>query len=200
MKSLFSPRRSQTLEKIIGDLEPEVSNYRADDETASLQRLRIEMEEKLQKYMSKSEIYDHKYQQSLKVVSVLKDQIQDTFSAIDCGSYLSQEFLEESISDSNIEQFLILIEQRTSEIFQAYALLQVKEDKRDFFVPGPQGPSGNPQARIEAPNVKDELSDEEDEERDNDKPLSMEELKIWADKLQNQQKSKFKGIKQRTNQ
>lgn len=104
------------------------------------------------------------------------------FDALQCDREFAEEFIGTGITDSNLEQYLGLIEQRASEILQAYALIQSKKGRSDFVLPGPRDPPSTNQIRIEAPNVRDDISEEEEDEVDDDKPLTTEEFKQRAEK------------------
>jgi hypothetical protein len=123
------------------------------------------------------------------------------FTGLECDKQFANEFLGEQVTETNMVQYLGLIEQRASEILQAYALLQTRKGRADFAMPGPQAPSSTNQIRIEAPNVKDDLTDEEEEDLDEDKPLTAEEFKLRAEKraqtLRLQQRTKFKQAKRK---
>lgn len=192
----------ETLEKQIQDLEIEISSCKVQEEAGYLISTKSAFEEKLEKYIRKSDLYEKKYEDSLKNLSLLKEEVTKFFYSIDCHKQLAVEFLGETVTENNINQFLTLTEQRCNEIFQAYALVQIQKGKGDFSMPGPQAPpSGNP-PRIEAPIVKDDASDNEEEEVDDDKPLSTEEFRVRAAEkalqLDFQQKSKSKQGKSKS--
>ena len=189
----------ETLEKQIQDLEIEISTCKDQEEAGYLISTKSTFEEKLEKYMRKAETYEKKYEESYRNLNYLKEEITKFFYSIDCHKQLASEFLGETVTENNIAQFLTLTEQRSNEIFQAYALLQIQKGKGDFSMPGPQAPpSGNP-PRIEAPIVRDDNSGDEEEDLDDEKPLSTEEFieraKTKALQLGYQQKSKSKPNK-----
>ncbi|CAG9318865.1 unnamed protein product [Blepharisma stoltei] len=191
----------EMLEKQIQDLQIEITSCKGKEDGQHMQRKKITLEEKQNKYANKAEMYELKYQEALKTVNALKEEIKKLFVGIDCQTQLAHEFLGDNVTESNMEQYLALIEQRSSEIFQAYALLQMQKGRGEFAMPGPQGPPSSNPPRIEAPNVRDDISDEEEDIED-DKPLTSEEFKQRAEKraqqLESQLKNKFKQSKIRS--
>ena len=193
----------EMLETGIQELQAEVLNYKGKDAGASFIKKSIlkDLEGKLEKYENKSELYELKYQNALKTINALKISLQNMFTGLECDKQFASEFLGEQVTETNMVQYLGLIEQRASEILQAYALLQTRKGRADFAMPGPQAPTSTNQIRIEAPNVKDDLTDEEEEDLDEDKPLTAEEFKLRAEKraqtLRLQQRTKFKQAKRK---
>lgn len=192
----------ETLEKQIQELEIEIASCKGQEEAGYLMSTKAAFEEKLDKYTRKAETYDKKYEEALKNLTNLKEEVTKFFYSIDCHKQLAIEFLGETNAESNIKQYLTLTEQRCNEIFQAYALMQIQKGKGDFSMPGPQAPpSGNP-PRIEAPLVKDDMSGDDEEELETEKPLSTEEFRVRAAEralqLDFQQKNKSKQIKNKS--
>ena len=189
----------EVLERAIQDLEFEILNCKNQEEEGFINNTKTAFEEKLEKYSRKAEVYERKFEESSKNLNILKEEITKFFYAIDCHKQLANDFLGETVTENNIAQYLTLAEQRSNEIFQAYALLQIQKGKGDFSMPGPQAPpSGNP-TRIEAPLLKDDVSGDDEEELDDEKPLTTEEFRIRAAEkalqLDFQQKNKNKQNK-----
>ena len=192
----------ETLEKQIQDLEMEIAGCKVQEEAGYLISTKSTFEEKLEKYLRKTEANERKHEESYRNLNSLKEEVMKFFYSIDCHKQLASEFLGETVNENNVKQYLTLTEQRCNEIFQAYALVQIQKGKSDFSMPGPQNPpSGNP-PRIEAPIVKDDNSGEEEEEADEDKPLSTEEFRVRATEkvlqLDFQHKSRSKQSKSKS--
>jgi coiled-coil domain-containing protein 63/114 len=189
----------ETLEKQIQDLEQEVSACKVQEEDGYINNTSNVFEEKLEKYSKKAENYEKKYEESQKTLNSLKEEVTKFFYSIDCHKQLASEFLGETVTESVIKQFLTLAEQRSNEIFQAYALIQIQKGKSDFSMPGPQAPPSGIPPRIEAPIVKDEISGDEEEDLEDNLPLTVEEFKSRAKErafqLDYQQKGKIKQTK-----
>ena len=182
----------ESLEKQIQGLQIEISNYNEKEQATGLRKKKLQLEEKRNKLSKKCEMYEVKYQETSKIISILKEEVMKIFQTIECQSQLAYEFIGDTVTESNLEQYLTLIEQRASEIFQAYALNQMQRGKKEL--PKPQAPTSSSPTRIEAPNVQEDLSDEDDQEVEDDKPLTAEEFKQRAHKkamqLRNLAKSK----------
>ena len=79
----------------------------------------------LEKAETKADHYDEKYKQAMNVVIVLKKGIENLFSRIGCYTEGFAEMLgNQGVTDSNIMQYLGIIEQRTNEILQMYNAAQ----------------------------------------------------------------------------
>ena len=79
------------------------------------------LEAKLEKAESKADHYDSRYKEAIGVVTLLKKGVENLFSRIGCYSEGIAEMLgNQGVTDSNIMQYLGIIEQRTNEILQMY--------------------------------------------------------------------------------
>jgi hypothetical protein len=132
-------------------------------------------------------------------MTALRAGIESLFNTIECDPTFAVEFLGATITENNMMAYMGLIEQRASEILQSFAIMQ---NQAGFDVPtGPQtGPTAGATIKIEAPNVRDDASEGEEEElEDDDKPLTKEELAARTEKMISSMKlstkNKFRGNK-----
>ena len=117
------------LEQSISDIKLEIEKYKGKSNNAENQRKRIlkDLEAKLEKAETKADHYDEKYKEAMNVVTVLKKGIENLFSRIGCYTEGFAEMLgNQGVTDSNIMQYLGIIEQRTNEILQMYSAAQKK--------------------------------------------------------------------------
>merc|ERR1711991_224166 len=117
------------LEQSISDIKLEIEKYKGKSNNVENQRKRIlkDLEAKLEKAETKADHYDEKYKQAMNVVTVLKKGIENLFSRIGCYTEGFAEMLgNQGVTDSNIMQYLGIIEQRTNEILQMHSAAQKK--------------------------------------------------------------------------
>lgn len=85
-----------------------------------------DLEENLRQTEEKAELYEHKAAQAMATVNSLKAGIQSIFNKIGCSQSAVSEMLGNAgVTESNMMQYLGIIEQRTNEILQMYASIQV---------------------------------------------------------------------------
>ena len=187
------------LEIEIGDLQEMVESYKGKDVGAT-QKRRLQLkalEGKLAKFETKADNYDLKFQHLNKTLNALRAGIESLFNTIECDPTYAVEFLGTAITENNMMAYMGLIEQRASEILQSFQILQ---NQAGYDVPtGPaMGPSGGSAIKINAPPVRDDVSEgEEDDSEEDDKPLTSEELKMRIEKkiqqANNSTKNKSRG-------
>jgi chromosome segregation ATPase len=181
------------LEEQISDIRSEIEKYKGQGLNTDNQRKKIlkDLEERLQRTEAKAEQYEKKYEAAMKTVSALKVGIQSIFRKIGCDTPANMEMLgNEGVTESNMMQYLGIIEQRTNEILQLYAATQAREGVMDaaghpvaavssILGQGPQVPAGRHNISIHPPSATDEAydSEEDSDDEDEDRPYSRDELK-----------------------
>jgi len=203
----------EKLEEQIADIRQEIEKYKGQGLNTDNQRKKIlkDLEERLQRTEAKAEQYEKKYEAAMKTVSALKVGIQSIFKKIGCDTPANMEMLgNEGVTESNMMQYLGIIEQRTNEILQLYAATQAREgvvDAQGNPVPavssilgqGPQLPAGRNNISIQPPSATDEAydSEEDSDDEDEDRPYSRDELKAKTmrglHKRENKEKKKERG-------
>jgi len=202
----------EKLEEQIADIKSEIEKYKGQGLNTDNQRKKIlkDLEERLQKTEAKAEQYEKKYEAAMKTVNALKVGIQSIFNKIGCNTPANMEMLgNEGVTESNMMQYLGIIEQRTNEILQLYASTQAQAregavDAQGNPLPtvtsilgqGPQLPAGQNTISIQPPTTTDEAydSEEDSEDEDDDRPFSRDELKAKTmrglSKRENKEKKK----------
>jgi len=202
----------EKLEEQIADIKSEIEKYKGQGLNTDNQRKKIlkDLEERLQKTEAKAEQYEKKYDAAMKTVNALKVGIQSIFNKIGCNTPANMDMLgNEGVTESNMMQYLGIIEQRTNEILQLYASTQAQAregslDAQGNPLPtvtsilgqGPQLPAGSNQIAIQPPTTTDEAydSEEDSEDEDDDRPFSRDELKAKTmrglSKRENKEKKK----------
>merc|ERR1712070_1035538 len=188
----------EKLEEQIGDIKAEVDKYRGQDMNSDHQRKKIlkDLEEKLGRTETKAEQYDAKFAPSTKILSSLKDGIHAIFSNIGCNMNGVSEVLGTGgVTEGNIMTSLGLIEQRTNEMLGIYSNV-VKQNEGVSIddghrspgtsVVGPSSAPGTTHIAILPPTTGDEYEEDEDETR----PLTRDELKAKAQKTMSKKELK----------
>ena len=131
-----------------------------------------------------------------KILDQLKAGIESVFGKINCDRSAIADMLgdNDTVNENNMMQYLGIIEQKTNELLQIHAYLQLKElENKPDGVPGtPSAPAsallGGPSApptmapiHIIPPSTEDDRDDEAgefaDDPPDFDRPLTQNELK-----------------------
>merc|ERR1719399_885521 len=173
----------------IEKLEQQIGEYKAELETlkgvggggredAQKQKVLASLEEKWNSLDKKADHYELKYQQSVKTVTSVRSGIQSIFNRLGCTPPDSVGS-NNTVTETNMMQYMGIIEQRTNEILQLYAALQEgNEDEEDAAPEKPRGPTSN-QLQIKLPSTVEDYSDEEDDDDEDDqRPFTREELKM----------------------
>mmetsp|Transcript_1605 Transcript_1605/g.1982 ORF Transcript_1605/g.1982 Transcript_1605/m.1982 type:complete len:586 (+) Transcript_1605:75-1832(+) len=91
-----------------------------------------EMEKKHKKTCDKATILEKRYEKSLKLIAQMKTGIREIFDMIECGQMeSSNELLAEGVTETNMMQFLGIIEERTNDVLDAYQAAQDADDEED---------------------------------------------------------------------
>jgi len=120
----------EKLEESISEIKGEIQKYQGHGANSDNQRKKIlsDLENKLNKTETKATQYEDKYQQAMKTVNALKTGIQYIFNKIGCNDSVVSEMLGNAgVTESNMMQYLGIIEQRTNQLLQVYALQQEQD-------------------------------------------------------------------------
>jgi len=188
--SLFNYVNSQTheLEKLEEDIEglkQEMIAFGRDGpgvggEDGQHKQLQKDLRHTLEFINASTEQYDAKYQQVDNTINLLKGAIQHIFNKIDCNvGNMSDMLADSQVTEANMMQYLGIIEQRTNEILQLWAL----KDKQRMSEPepvwiasslanvigqGPAHPMGEQKVQITPPNMDEFAYDDESDSSDDD--------------------------------
>ena len=173
----------ENLESQIQEMQLEIESFKGRDIGVNSQRKKQlkELEEKLDKYENKAEMYELKASHDLKTLAALKIAIQQMFRTAGCDQAYATEFLGSAVTESNIRPYLGMIEQRASELMHAYTIVQAQKGRTEGLLATQQIQAVNP-VKIDAPKMN--LSDEEEEVEEDEKPFTAEEFRQRAEKKQ----------------
>jgi len=190
------------LEEQIDDIRLEIEKYKDEGEAsdANKKRMTDDLQDRLAKTESKTEVFQQKYMAAMKIAENLKEGIWMTYNTIGANKLASAEGLdEEGVTEANMMTFLGVIEQRTNEVLQMYAYHQTQSGGEiPLPAPAPQTPVPSTVISIEPPSTTDKLasdSDEEEEEEE-DRPLTRNELQLKTLKTLSKRESGDKKKKQ----
>jgi len=184
----------EKLEEQIAHLRSEIEHHRGQTVSTDNQRRKElqELEQQLAATEKRTKSYETKARRAANTVAVLKEGIFDIFQAIGCNQEGVQEIMGGGgVTESNVMQYLGVIEQRTNEILQMYAAVQMQQHNTPvqqtlvgILGQGPSVQAGTVKINVAAPSIRadgTELdSDGDEEEEEEDRPLTRQELQAKA--------------------
>jgi hypothetical protein len=124
----------ELLEESIQETRNEIKDYQGEGQQGDGQRKRIiaSLEQKLQKTETRAGAFEDRYQDAGKTTEALKVGIKNIFDKLGCGEDDSHtEILGKiGVTESNMMQYLGVVEARTNELLQIYTMQQMKENKK----------------------------------------------------------------------
>lgn len=176
----------ESLEGQIQELKDEMLNYKGNETGTNAQRKKHVrgLQERLEKYRELSDTYKRKFEVAQRTVNELRVTIDNFFMSIECDRAYAAESIGAEVTESNMHQYLGLIEQQSTELMDTFAVLQAQVGRSEFMPSKQSLPSMSPM-KVDVPNMmRDEFSDDEVEERfDEERPLTADELRSRAEKL-----------------
>ncbi|GMH99823.1 hypothetical protein TrVE_jg2119 [Triparma verrucosa] len=182
----------ERLELAISDTKVEIEKYKGQGVSTDTQRKQIlrNLDERLQSTRHKAEEYQTRYDNGMKTINQLKTGIHSIFSRLGCaGSNLEEMLGNQGVTESNMMQYLGIIEQKTSEILQLYATSQQAGEGEVQAKVNPGYNYGEPKMATRSekhltiefkagslPSTNEYLSDEESDEENDERPLTRDEL------------------------
>lgn len=183
----------ERLEMLIADVKSQIETFKGQGMNTDNQRKKIlhDLDGGLQRTEAKADEYEELYQAAMKTINQLKTGIHSIFTRIGCNTTSVEEMLgNQGVTESNMMQYLGIIEQRTSEILQTHALNQTASGGGAMPMGGGgamlaanirQGgaaaaaAAGARKIQVQPPGL-DDLSSEESDAEDDERPLTRDEL------------------------
>jgi uncharacterized protein (DUF3084 family) len=197
----------EKLEEQIAEIKAEIEKYKGQGGQNDRQRKKLlkDLEDRLASTEARAEQYEAKALKAAKTVSQLEQGIQSIFNKIECDkSALSDMLGTTGVTESNMMQYLGIIEQRTNELLQLYHQANKDAEGGDVVAvigQGPAAPAGSTVINIDPPVIGDEDDSEDESDDDEERPLSRDELKAKTlrglTKREGQQMSKQQKRKSR---
>jgi coiled-coil domain-containing protein 63/114 len=170
----------ERLEHSIADMRNQIEKYRGQGMSTDTQRKKAlrDLEEKLYRTEKKADEYDSRYQRAVRTISQLKNGIHSIFTRIGAASTSVEEMLgNQGVTESNMMQYLGIIEQRTSEILQAYAASQIGQpNEQSLQLPSVMVADSPSKLNVMAPSYEDMSSGEDSDSEEDERPLTRQEL------------------------
>jgi chromosome segregation ATPase len=170
----------ERLEHSIADMRNQIEKYRGQGMSTDTQRKKAlrDLEDKLTRTVKKADDYDFRYQRAVKTIAQLKNGIHSIFTRIGASTTSVEEMLgNQGVTESNMMQYLGIIEQRTSEILQAYAASQIGQpNEQSLQLPSVVAAESPSKLNIVAPSYEDMSSGEDSDSEEDERPLTRQEL------------------------
>jgi len=171
----------ERLEHAISDMRSQIEKYRGQGMSTDTQRKKTlrDLEDKLLRTGNKAHEYEARYQTAVRTITQLKNGIQSIFTRIGAASTSVDEMLgNQGVTESNMMQYLGIIEQRTSEILQAYAASQIGlPNEHTLQLPSVVAVNTNHKFDVRPPSYDDISSGEDsDGEGNEERPLTRNEI------------------------
>jgi len=172
----------ERLEAMTAGVKAEAERYKGQGMSSDVQRKKIlhGIEQKLAKTQARALDYETKYQAANKTLNQLKTGIHSIFTRIGCATSSVEEMLgNQGVTESNVMQYLGIIEERTTNILRQHKLNQAQAGLASTLPGGEGAPSREPKesVRVQPPGW-DDMSDGEAgvDEQDDDRPFTRDEL------------------------
>lgn len=170
----------ERLEHSISDMRNQIEKYRGQGMSTDTQRKKTlrDLDDKLKRTEAKADEYEERYQQAVRTITQLKNGIHSIFTRIGAASTNVDETLgNQGVTESNMMQYLGIIEQRTTEILQAFANSQTSSSEAAMHFPTIEAiGEGTSKLAPQPPSFEDMSSGEESEVEEDERPLTRQEL------------------------
>jgi len=134
----------ESIQEQINTVKDDISKFKMESVDLENERKKIlgELEEKLETTNTLKGAYDLKYDGTMKTLDQLKSGIDSLFNKINCDRSPIVEMLGEAgVTETNMMQYLGIVEQRTNELLQLFAFVQAREAEKQEGAVVPQPPS-----------------------------------------------------------
>jgi chromosome segregation ATPase len=170
----------ERLEHSISEMRNQIEKYRGQGMSTDTQRRKLarDLQEKLEKTSKQTKEYESRSQTATRTITQLKNGIHQIFTRIGAASQSVDEMLgNQGVTETNMLQYLGIIEQRTSEILQQFAAIQVGAGSESTLqLPSVVATVKGTNMNIQPPSY-DEMSDAENSGgEDDERPLTRNEL------------------------
>lgn len=188
--SLFNYVNEQTNE--IEKLEEQIAMLRGEEhrfaqasgqDVEQAKAVLAELEAKVTATDASAQRFEQRDAATLRTVEQLKQGIGAIFTKLDCEGSEGAE----AVTEANMLQVLGVVEQRCNQVLQNYAAVQQKERGRgdeaqlvSVLGAGPATPMGQDLIHVNPPKLDDGSSDGSEEEDEDFRPLTRDELKAKA--------------------
>jgi coiled-coil domain-containing protein 63/114 len=170
----------ERLEHSISDMRNQIEKYRGQGMSTDTQRRKLarDLQEKLEKTAKQTEDYEARFQTSTRTITQLKNGIHQIFTRIGAASASVDEMLgNQGVTETNMLQYLGIIEQRTSEILQQFAQTQMGAgNESSLQLPSVVASDRGVSLNVLPPSYEEMSDGENSEGEENERPLTRAEL------------------------
>jgi len=194
----------EKLDESIAEVRLDIDKYKGQGGQSDKQRKKLlkDLEDRLAATEARAEQYDLKAQKSTRTVSHLEQGIQSIFAKIGCDkNALSETLGSTGVTETNMMQYLGVIEQRCNELMHSFSLKSSQPEGKSeagrhapsissaahgrsgeaaaslSVGAGPQAPAGSTVINIEPPAIGDDNNSDDESDDDEERPMSRDELK-----------------------
>jgi Flp pilus assembly pilin Flp len=160
-------------------MKNQIEKFRGQGMSTDTQRKKTlrDLDEKLKRTEIKADEYEERYQQAVRTITQLKNGIHSIFTRIGAASANVDETLgNQGVTESNMMQYLGIIEQRTTEILQAFANSQSGATESAMQFTTIDATDGANKTGPQPPSFDEISSGEESEGGEDERPLTRQEL------------------------
>ena len=187
-------------EKTITEYKEEKRRYEGKGNELTIQKKRYlkELEEKSSNSRDKTELFESKSMAGQRSLNSVFALIETLFNTIECDKSLAKEInATQGVSESNIMNYMGIIEDRVTEILHAYGIIMSNKDIKNVQInlDGPRGDGDHKHALKEMPSCDDQ--ELEDDEGEYVKPLTYDQLRLKALEKQDAKDTKKANTKQK---
>jgi len=125
----------ETQEKEIAEIKAQAEKFKTVGAGIEADKIRKEILSNMQKKQKatagKASLFEKKYEDTLKLIAFMKENIQAIFEMVDCDKMPSaHKLLTEGVTETNMVEYLGLIEEQTNDMLDVYAQIQDEEDEK----------------------------------------------------------------------
>ena len=170
----------ERLEHNISDMRNQIEKYRGQGMSTDTQRRKLakDLQEKLERTKKSTEEYETRYQTATRTITQLKNGIHQIFTRIGAANQNVDEMLgNQGVTETNMLQYLGIIEMRTSEILQQFAATQIGAGMESTLqLPSIIAADKNQPLNIQPPSYEEMSDGENSEGEEDERPLTRSEL------------------------
>ena len=175
----------ERLEHSISNMRNQIEKYKGQGMSTDTQLKKTvrDLDVRTKRTDKKADEYEARYNLALRTIGQLKNGIQSIFTRIGATATSVDEMLgNQGVTESNMMQYLGIIEQRTTEILQAYAASQIGlPNEQTLQLPSVVPAEGTGRLNPLSVPAYEEMSSGEDSEGEKDeRPLTRQELEKRA--------------------
>lgn len=177
----------EQLEGQIVSIKKEIEKAKGQGVTSDTQKKKVlkKMDERKRFADEKAQEYEQRYIDATKTIDEIKTIVTSLFTSTGCNRPTTEvdELLGDgAITESNIIQYLKMIEQRTVEIMQTYVEANESSNEEQSnnmnSIDSKKDMLSKTQMYIDLPTAEDFSSGEESDQENNERPLTREELQV----------------------